>query len=50
MVSVLRMQDDFICRVSHPEPGIPARKYFKTLREELAKCADEIVNQLYAIV
>ncbi len=50
MVSVLRMQDDFICRVSHPEPGIPAGKYFKILREELAKCADEIVNQLYAIV
>ena len=50
MVGILRMQDDFICRVSHPEPGMPAKQYFKALRDDLAKQADAIVNQLYAIV
>ena len=50
MVGILRMQDDFIRRVSHPEPGMPAKQYFKVLRDELAKQTDAIVNQLYAIV
>lgn len=50
MVSVLRLQDDFICRVSHPEPGMPAKKFFKNLRTELAQRTEEITNQLYAIV
>ena len=50
MVGILRRQDDFICRVSHPEPGMPAKQYFKALRDDLAKQADAIVNQLYAIV
>lgn len=50
MVSVLRMQNDFICRVSHPEPGMPAKTFFKNLRTELAQRTDEITNQLYAIV
>ena len=50
MVGILRMQDDFIRRVSHPEPGMPAKQYFKVLREELAMQTDAIVNQLYAIV
>lgn len=50
MVSILCMQDDFICRVSHPEPGMPAKKYFKALRDEMAKQAEAIINQLYAIV
>ena len=50
MVGILRMQDGFICRVRHPDPGMPAKQYFKALRDDLAKQADAIVNQLYAIV
>ncbi len=50
MASILRLQDDMICRVSHPEPGMPAKVFFKKLRTEMAQRTDEIINQLYAIV
>ncbi len=49
MVATLRLQDDMISRVSHPEPGMPAKKYFKKLREDLYSTAEELANQLYAI-
>ncbi len=49
MTAALRLQDDMIRRVSHPEPGMPARKFFKNLREELLSTADELAGQIYAI-
>ncbi len=49
MISILRLQDDMICRVSHIEPGIKASVFFKKLRKDLTERAEEIMNQLYAI-
>lgn len=44
--SIVKMQDDFLSRISHPEPGMPATKYFKDLREKFASEASEIIDQI----
>ncbi|MCH5307837.1 MAG: hypothetical protein J1E37_07100 [Prevotella sp.] len=43
---ILAMENDFIRRISHPEPGMKAKKYYKTLREDFAAHACEIVDQI----
>lgn len=50
MKSILRLHDDLICRVSHPEAGMPASTYYKKLRSDLMKGTNEIADQLYALV
>ncbi len=44
--SIVKMQDDFIRRISHPEPGMPAKLYFKDLREKFAVQASEMIDQI----
>ncbi|MBQ4388129.1 MAG: hypothetical protein II822_11080 [Prevotella sp.] len=44
--SIVKMEDDFIRRISHPEPGMPARLYFKDLREKFTIQASEIIDQI----
>jgi len=31
--SIIHMRNHYFSRVSHPEPGIPAKTYFKQLKE-----------------
>lgn len=44
--TVLKMEDNFRRRVSHPEPGMPAKQYYKDLREKFAAQAGEIIDQI----
>jgi hypothetical protein len=44
--SILRLQSNYICRISHPEPGMEARLYYKDLREKFSIEADEIIDQI----
>ena len=46
LFSIVRMQDDYLSRISHPEPGMPAKQYFKVLREKFAAQASELLDQL----
>jgi hypothetical protein len=46
LFSVVKMQDDFIRRVSHPEPGMPAKKYFKQLRNDFVVQVDHIIDHI----
>ena len=46
LTSILKMQSHYISRVSHPEPGIPANKYFKDLRSQFSSEAGEIIDQI----
>lgn len=50
MKAILRLHDDLICRVSHPEAGMPASVFYKKLRNDLIKGTNEIADQLYALV
>ncbi|MBQ8949225.1 MAG: hypothetical protein IJV25_02625 [Prevotella sp.] len=46
--SIVKLQDNAIRRVSHPEPGIPAKKYFQNLREQFSAQVSDILDQLNA--
>jgi len=46
LVALVKTQRNFISRVSHPEPGIQAKAYYKDLREKFAAQASEIADQI----
>ncbi|MBQ9671511.1 MAG: hypothetical protein IJV34_01495 [Prevotella sp.] len=46
LYSIIKMQSDFICRVSHPEPGITAKAYYKDLRTKFTAQVSEVVDQI----
>ena len=45
MLNILRMQNDWICRLSHLEPA-GTKLFFKKLHEDMQKRTDEIVDQI----
>jgi len=49
LASILRLQDDMICRVSHIEPGLKPKVFFDTLKKDIVNSADEIIDQLNAL-
>ena len=46
LFSIVKMQADFICRISHPEPGMSAKLYYKDLREKFTAQVGELVDQI----
>lgn len=46
LFSIVKMEDDFIRRISHPEPGMAPKLYFKDLREKFSAQVDEIIDQM----
>lgn len=46
LFTILKIQANFISRVSHPEPGIAARAYYKDLREKFSAQVSEVVDQI----
>lgn len=50
MLSILKLQDDMLSRVSHPEPGMKAAKFFKNLREDMVTQTEEIVEHIKALL
>ena len=46
LFSIIRLQSNFIRRISHPEPGMPAKKYYDDLREKFSGQASEIIDQI----
>lgn len=46
--SIVKLQDNAIRRVSHPEPGVKAKKYFKDLREQFSAQVSDILDQINA--
>ena len=44
--SIIKLQANYTSRISHPEPGIPAKAYFKDLREKFTAQASEIIDQI----
>ncbi len=50
MFSILDMQNDMICRISHMQPGMPPCQFVKKMREDMAKRTDEIIEQINALL
>lgn len=48
MLTILKLQDDMVSRLSHVEPGC-TKLYFKKLREDLKTRTEEIVEQIKAL-
>lgn len=49
LFSILKTQSDFVARVSHPEPGMSPKAYFKDLREKFSAQIGELVDQVNAL-
>ena len=46
LTSILVMHSNYIRRVSHVQPGMPAKVYFEDLKDKFSKEVNEIVDQL----
>ncbi len=46
LASIILMRDDFISRVSHQEPGMPAKKYYKTLVNNFNSVVSETIDSI----
>lgn len=46
LTSILVIHDDYVRRVSHPEPGLSQRTFYKALVSNFNKQAAEIVDQI----
>ena len=46
LFSIIHMQNDFTARISHPEPGMPAKDYFRDLREKFSAQVSDIIDQI----
>ena len=46
LTSILMIHSDFIRRVSHPEPGMSPKKYFKAVTVDFNKQISEVADQV----
>ena len=44
--SILSMREDFVSRISHPEPGMKKQDYYRDLREKFISQAQELADQI----
>ena len=44
--SILTIHNDFVCRISHPEPGMEPKEYFADLTKNFNSQISEIVDQI----
>lgn len=46
LTSIINVNSDFVKRISHPEPGMPAKQYYKRLAADFDESANEIVDHI----
>ena len=49
LTSIMMVQNNYVRRISHPEPGMDSTKYFKDLIGNFNKQVSEIVDQIAAL-
>lgn len=49
MLTIIKLQDDMVSRLSHVEPG-STKLFFKKFHEEFAIRTEEIISQINALV
>jgi hypothetical protein len=47
--SILMIQNDYVNRISHPEPGMKKKEYFKDLIDNFNKQTSEIIDQIASL-
>ena len=43
---IVKLQRDYTARISHPEPGMPPKQYYATLKEKFREEAHELLDQI----
>ena len=46
LASIIILQRDYVCRISHTEPGMPPRAYFKDLKDKFRIQIEEITDSI----
>jgi len=46
LFTIVKMQNHFTTRISHPEPGIKPKVYFRDLREKFGAQVNNILDQV----
>lgn len=49
-LNIIDVRNDFISRISHPEPGMPAKKYFADVRRDFNEHISEIIDHIGNLV
>ena len=49
LASIIRLEADYISRLSHVEPGMKPKLFFKNLREKFTSEVEEIVDQVNSL-
>ena len=49
LTCIIKTHSDFVRRVSHPEPGMKAKKYYRVLVEDFNKQVGELIDQIQMI-
>ena len=44
--SILKVRNDYVKRISHPEPGMEPKVFFNKITEDFVKEVDEIADQI----
>lgn len=47
--SILMIQNDYVRRISHPEPGMRPKDYFKDVIDNFNKQTSEIIDQIASL-
>lgn len=47
--TILVTRNDFVKRISHPQPGMEPKKYYKTLINDFNQRASDIIDQISSL-
>lgn len=46
MHTIVKMESNYVSRISHQEPGLPAKLYYRDLKRKFKANVTEIISQL----
>ncbi|MCR5132032.1 MAG: hypothetical protein K6C10_11315 [Prevotella sp.] len=46
LLNIVDTRNDYISRISHPEPGMPAKQYFNDLKHSFFEHVSEIIDHI----
>lgn len=47
--SILLLRDDYVARISHPEPGMLPKRYYDILLQDFKKHVGELIDQVQGL-
>ena len=46
LFTIAKLQEDFVSRISHAEPGMPAKQYYQDIKNKFSAQVSEILDQI----